>query len=272
MKKGFTLAELLGVIVLIAAVSLIIIPVVTKEVKNGKNSQYENQVNMIKQSLQNWTIKNYIPKNGETIYLTLTQLKDDGLVSYDIKNPLDDTYFPNDTLLEIKNINNIISYDLVLEGSNKENYLEIPRIMINGDIVTKVEKGSLYNDLGAVASFNNENITDVIVANNVDTTTVGSYHVDYNVTYNNKHNFVRRTVIVADTMAPIITFNGDLTISYANLNNYNFMSDVTVTDSSSYDIDVETNFTNLRGIYSIKYTAVDMYGNSSSKFRKVIVN
>ena len=36
MKKGFTLAELLGVMVLLAAIALITIPLVSNVIKNGE--------------------------------------------------------------------------------------------------------------------------------------------------------------------------------------------------------------------------------------------
>lgn len=273
MKKGFTLIELISVIVLLAAILLVIVPVVTKQVKEGKDKQYENQIVFIKQAMQIWASENYVPKDGEIITITVSQLKADGYVKHDLKNPTNDEYFANDTILQIKNTDGIITYEVNEEGNFKSDYLEIPKIVLNGDPVVKAELGNAYSDLGAKAyTASGEELNNLVTNNNVNTNVIGSYTVDYIISYNGKDNIVKRNVIVADTLAPVISFNGDLTIPLTSVLTYNFKSDVSVTDSSSYTLDVDTNFTNIKGVYSIRYIATDIYGNTSTKVRKVIVN
>ena len=80
MKKGFTLVELVGVVALLAALLLLIAPTVDKILKDGKNEMYENQITGIKQSMATWALNNK-PDNGEVIYITLSQLKKEGLGS-----------------------------------------------------------------------------------------------------------------------------------------------------------------------------------------------
>ncbi len=58
MRKGFTLIELLGVIILLGLVGLIVIPSITKLIKNSRQDLYENQVKMIEESARKWGIQN----------------------------------------------------------------------------------------------------------------------------------------------------------------------------------------------------------------------
>jgi len=59
----------------------------------------------------------------------------------------------------------------------------LPVISLLGDVTVDIEVGTTYNDAGATASDNYDgDITDAIVTvNNVDTSTIGTYTVTYNV-------------------------------------------------------------------------------------------
>ena len=57
-KKGFTLVELLAVIMILGLVGLIAIPTVTKVIKNSKQKLYDSQITMIEQSGKKWGIDN----------------------------------------------------------------------------------------------------------------------------------------------------------------------------------------------------------------------
>lgn len=54
MKKGFTLIEVLGVIVILSIIALITVPMIGKYIKQAKNDSYDNQVSFIKLATQNW--------------------------------------------------------------------------------------------------------------------------------------------------------------------------------------------------------------------------
>lgn len=99
-KKGFTLIELIGVIVIIALLALIITPIISTVLKNSKNKLYKNTLNNIELSAKDWFTDEdnieKLPNNVASCYITLTDLKNAGLVDLDIKNPktgelLDDT-------------------------------------------------------------------------------------------------------------------------------------------------------------------------------------
>ena len=130
MKKGFTLAELLGVIVILGALMLVIIPLVSTAIKDADEELYNSQIESIKLSLESWMSDNQRPNEGEYITLSLSQLKEAGLVELDITNPKTKELFPNDMILKIINNNGTIEYEVNENGSNTNNYESISSIKI----------------------------------------------------------------------------------------------------------------------------------------------
>lgn len=90
-KKGFTLIELLAVIAVLAIVALIAVPAVNRALRSGENSAYEDQVSAIITGARSWSAdeKHFyeLPAKGESKSVTLGELKKDGYVDSDIKNP-----------------------------------------------------------------------------------------------------------------------------------------------------------------------------------------
>lgn len=276
MKKGFTLAELLGVIVLLGALMLIIIPLVSNSMKDSKEELYNDQIESIKLSLELWMSYNQRPDIGETITLSLSQLKEAGFVELDIKNPITEELFPNDMILKIINNNNIIEYEILENGNNKNDYNLIPSIKVNGNVLEYVEINSTYNDLGVTAKDSSNNVlsnVNVSTSPNLNLTKIGTYLRTYTVSISGYSNIAYRTIIVRDTTGPVIEFDGDLTLTLSQVNDYDFKSDITVTDNSNGDVSVTVsdNITALAGSYTVEYKATDSSGNVSTKLRKVVV-
>ena len=77
-KKGFTLFELMAVIVLIGLISALISIPVNKAIKDSKQKSYEQQIELIKLAAENWAVDNpyllppYI--DGNSAHLTIEQL------------------------------------------------------------------------------------------------------------------------------------------------------------------------------------------------------
>ena len=57
-RKGFTLAELLAVITILGVIALIVFPAVNKTIKNSKEKSYNQQIESILSSAENWTMEN----------------------------------------------------------------------------------------------------------------------------------------------------------------------------------------------------------------------
>ena len=275
MKKGFTLAELLGVIVILAALLLISIPVVDKIIKQSQEDLYNKQIDSIKLAMNLWVSDKYKLNEGESITLTLSQLKEDGLVEFDITNPITKELFPNDMILTIENKEGQLEYNVSDEGTNIENYENIPRISINGNVLTYVEINTEYIEKDVVATDNNGNIitSTKTFEPQLNTSLKGTYLEKYTVNNNGYTNFVYRTIIVRDTIGPEIIFSNNLVLTYEQAESYDFESDIIVRDNSGDNVEIviEDNITILPGEYTVKYTAKDSSGNETIKLRKVTI-
>lgn len=277
MKKGFTLAELLGVIVVLAAVLLIIMPTIDKTIKQGQDDLYDKQINSIKLAMELWVADNVKLEDGEYIVLTLSQLKDAGLVEFDVKNPKTEELFPNDMLLTIRNNDGILEYEVSTKGDNVENYELLPRISINGNILTYVEVNSEYVDRGASVTDQSGNVISSYVAQTIEpelnVSMRGVYLEKYTTNYNGYSNTVYRTIIVRDTIGPEIIFSNNLELTYEEAKDYNFESDIIIKDNSGEKVEltVEDNIMDLPGRYTVKYIAVDTSGNETVKVRQVTI-
>jgi len=151
-----------------------------------------------------------------------------------------------------------------------------PVIVMTGTDET-IEAGSTYTDKGATASDNLDgDITSkIIVTNNVNSSTIGSYTVNYNVTdtLTNSATQVSRTVTVVDTTPPTITLIGKSSMRVA-LNSTYKEKNATLTDNTTGAISLiisgSVNTTKL-GLNTINYKATDSNGNIKSINRSVYV-
>ncbi len=58
MKKGFTLTELLGVIIILGLIALITMPILTTTISKSEQEAYEKQVDIIEKSARQWGVEN----------------------------------------------------------------------------------------------------------------------------------------------------------------------------------------------------------------------
>ena len=92
MKKGFTLVELLAVIVILAIILAIAVPGIGAIIKNAQTSSYNSQMEMIKKVAHLYVTQH---GNGSTTSVRLDQLISEGLIASDIKNPVTKQPFDN---------------------------------------------------------------------------------------------------------------------------------------------------------------------------------
>lgn len=93
MKKGFTLVELLSVIVILGVVSLIVFPVITKTMADSKEKLYQTQVYQLTEAGKKWAlehIKELDPEYVNDSYVPISMLQDLSYLDKDkISNPRD---------------------------------------------------------------------------------------------------------------------------------------------------------------------------------------
>ena len=154
-----------------------------------------------------------------------------------------------------------------------------PVITLLGSSQVNVEVGSSYTDAGATATDNYDGdlTSQVVVVNNVDVNTLGSYTVTYGVSdsSSNAASVVTRTVNVIDQTAPTITILGDNPVTIEAGSTY---TDAGATATDNYNNDVTADITtastvdsNTIGSYTVTYTVNDASGNQATAVRTVIV-
>ena len=101
--KGFTLVELIAVIVILSLLALITSTAVTKLVSDAKNDLSETQITLIKSAAETWMADNltYLPDTGECSYLTLEDLKNYGLLDSNVLDPKNNQEISDDLKIKI---------------------------------------------------------------------------------------------------------------------------------------------------------------------------
>jgi len=119
MKKGFTLAELLGVIVVLALISLVTVPAVSDVLKNNKKKLCETQLQNIKLAAQNYGADHFydLPvESGGTFSIELKDLTSNGYIDKEIRNPVTKENFAEDEVIKITRDNNKFRYEIQNEA------------------------------------------------------------------------------------------------------------------------------------------------------------
>lgn len=114
-KKGFTLVELLGVIVLLSVIGLIATVTISNELKENKEQLYNIQIDNIKRSAQTWASQHVFElptEEGAYITLTLGQLKEANF-SEDVVNPKTNEQFDNSLQIKITMKDNSYVYEVI---------------------------------------------------------------------------------------------------------------------------------------------------------------
>lgn len=285
-KIGFTLIELLGVIVVLSLLALLVIPVINNALQNRKADLYNTQIKNMELALRNWGSSNifFLPdEEGESMTLTLDQLKKSGLIEDNISNPVTGDCFPNDMLFTITKEGNGYIYE-VIENSGSASCdatwnENSPIFVLRGNARIYVEVNEPYVEPGWIARRPDgteiTNVTQTIKgpAPTINSSILGTYEITYTATDGEYVSTLKRTVVVRDTIPPVIDLEEVTTIDVLSPG-FDIMDNVIVSDNSGLDPTVITTGsmnTNVSGTYEVTYTATDASGNRTVKRRKIIV-
>ena len=286
-NKGFTLVELLGVIVLLGILGIVIIPKVGDSITNSKETALKTQEESIKKAAYDFLVDNteFLEEN-DTITIKLGVLKQKGYLPVNIKNPKTRKNISNESLITVTKIGG--TYKISLALVDLENVTEniddnSPILVLNGDYIEYVEVNDLYEEKGAIAKSATgetiDNVSKQIKLNNVEKSTVDTsqlltYNIIYSVTDSNGlTTSATRTVIVRDTKSPTITFPTETTLLADQVNGYSLTQNVIVSDNydSNSTLTVNSGLSNRPGKYVVTYTATDSSGNVTTERRVIKV-
>ncbi len=85
MKKGFTLVELLVVIVVLGLLATIVYPSVLGIINTGKKETLDSQKKIIVKAAKEWGVKNYAKLPDNECFVSVNTLIDEGYISSDFK-------------------------------------------------------------------------------------------------------------------------------------------------------------------------------------------
>ncbi len=93
MKKGFTLVELLVVIIILGLLGLVVYPSIIRIINDSRKSAYDAQVKIVIKAAKQWGVEHSseLPDSGSTKCLRIKEdLVNGGYISNDeVKNPQD---------------------------------------------------------------------------------------------------------------------------------------------------------------------------------------
>ncbi|WP_298893481.1 immunoglobulin-like domain-containing protein [uncultured Psychroserpens sp.] len=168
-------------------------------------------------------------------------------------------------------------YTVIIEGNGPDT--EAPVITLNGASTINLNPGDTYNELGATATDNVDGDISgniIIAGDTVNTNILGTYVVTYNVSdaAGNAATEVTRTVVVADTIAPVITLIGASTI---NLNVGDTYNEQGATATDNFDGDLTSSIvisgsvnTSTAGTYVVNYNVSDSSGNAANQVTRTV--
>ena len=186
-KKGFTLVELLAVIVILSLILVIAVPSVNRYIKQSKEKAYNTQISTIIEAAQAYASANssLLPSKEEfVVKITLGQLKSAGLIKEEVKNPNEDKYFDDALTIEIKKKGETYTYDIVESTITTRDGENSPKITLNGSPMVTYNLNDTYNDLGVSATdYDGNALTNIVIdKSNLVMSAEGIYQVKYTVT------------------------------------------------------------------------------------------
>ncbi|MCX6824462.1 MAG: DUF5011 domain-containing protein [candidate division SR1 bacterium] len=151
---------------------------------------------------------------------------------------------------------------------------EGPTVTLNGSSTITLSYGNSYTEAGATRTDTYDGIGNATISGLVNTGIIGTYILEYSHidTAGNTGNTVTRTIHVVDTIAPIVTLNGDVTVTVEYGNEY---SESGATRTDNYDGTGDATIsgtinTGALGTYLVDYFYIDTAGNTGNIVTRTI--
>ena len=204
-NKGFTLVELLAVIIIMGLLATIIFPMVNTSLSNSKDSSLNVLKSNIIDATKDWSLDNLnsLPENGSSVNVKLDKIKQ-GYLPLNVKNPKTGYIISNESYVTITNVNGKYKYEVYIYDI-PDSILDDDAIVFTGNFLTEeLSKNSnidTYDILVKTKDGNSLNYSKQYILNDaevdgIDTTTSNIYSIVYTVLYNNNIYKAVKTIII----------------------------------------------------------------------------
>ena len=119
-KSGFTLIELIGIIVIISLILLVAVPSINSVIEQGEENKKQEALNNIYMATENYLMANYdeyssVDNIGASEYIYVMDLINQQYMDIDELNPNDDESFDSKDVVKVtRNEDNTFSYELTV--------------------------------------------------------------------------------------------------------------------------------------------------------------
>ena len=119
-KSGFTLIELIGIIVIISLILLVAVPTINSVIEQGEENKKQEALNNIYMATENYLMANYdeyssLDNIGASEYIYVMDLINQQYMDIDELNPIDDESFDSKDVVKVtRNEDNTFSYELTV--------------------------------------------------------------------------------------------------------------------------------------------------------------
>ena len=282
MKKGFTLVELIVVIVLLSLISIFTFPSINKVINERKEKLYNIQIENIKASAESYINKNNLFSTNDKVIVTLCELKQSGFTDENIKDPRTGLLISDNSMV------------IALKNTNEYTFMpgldSTTSCSVNDSILYEyIEVGSEY-----ILKNDDSKYTITIYLNNKEVDSVDTSEINtYVIKYVSSNETINKYVYIIDTTGPNIEYVNEQT--YRDKNGYEESSKkigegtiyisasqnstfvpfpATAIDKGEGETTLEiTSNVNLKlpGIYYITYSSKDSKGNATTKNQTIKV-
>ena len=282
MKKGFTLVELIVVIVLLSLISIFTFPSINKVINERKEKLYNIQIENIKASAESYINKNNLFSTNDKVIVTLCELKQSGFTDENIKDPRTGLLISDNSMV------------IALKNTNEYTFMpgldSTTSCSVNDSILYEyIEVGSEY-----ILKNDDSKYTITIYLNNEEVDSVDTSEINtYVIKYVSSNETINKYVYIIDTTGPNIEYVNEQT--YRDKNGYEESSKkigegtiyisanqnstfvpfpATAIDKGEGETTLEiTSNVNLKipGIYYITYSSKDSKGNATTKNQTIKV-
>ena len=201
MRRGFTLVELLGIIVVLGIIATIVTPIIQSTLTENKNKVYNVLVKQIEGQAKDYLEMNIdkLPEeDGGSVQVKFGDIKVAGIMQLNVKNPKTNNLISNESYVTVTKDKNNFRYETTIYDLTdvSEVVSGAPTITLSSNSNETISIGSSYT-LEVVDNVSRQIINDGKEVSSIDTSVKGVYEVYYSKLEDGKLGITVKTIKVA---------------------------------------------------------------------------